>query len=417
MPLFKKSKSFIRRAKMKGLILLLIFSYIACWVGISSAVDINAQTGFHYDWWDDTKDNNAWQSNVPLRFEVRQQDFSLAVLTGYANTNLNPSHGGSRSLSHILDTKINLSYEILDKLPVDVLIGLDFNLPSGKTDLNKKELSLIMDPDLISINNFGEGFNINPTLTIAKEWGNWVAGLGIGYLWRGKYNYGFIEQTQDHSIQIVNYDPGDILNLNAEIRYDFSPNWYARFFGNYAHFEKEDWDQKDTFITPAAVSELKAGNSFREGDFFLFGVGLHYNQAKWDSGFTLRSIFRSKSKFQDEDGRLSTEDRNIHGDEWVGDLSFRYFLNNKTILKSLLQGLLITKNDYNSSSDPDHRFIGQREKLSLELGASRMLSPHIEGSLTVKGFLMHDEEVRFPAFLSERDYQGFSAGILLTSRF
>jgi hypothetical protein len=150
---------------MKGLILLLIFSHIACWVGISSAVDINAQTGFHYDWWDDTKDNKAWQSNVPLRFEVRQQDFSLAVLTGYANTNLNPSPGGSRSLSHILDTKINLSYEILGKLPVDVLIGLDFNLPSGKTDLNEKELSLIMDADLISINNFGEGFNINPTLT------------------------------------------------------------------------------------------------------------------------------------------------------------------------------------------------------------------------------------------------------------
>jgi len=40
-----------------------------------------------------------------------------------------------------------------------------------------------MDPDLISINNFGEGFNVNLTLTFAKN-GELGSGGRFGYLWR-----------------------------------------------------------------------------------------------------------------------------------------------------------------------------------------------------------------------------------------
>jgi hypothetical protein len=382
---------------MKTLVVLLSIAIIPVTATMSSAFDVGLQTGFNFDWWSDSKDDSAHQVYTPFRLDGRYEDFSFTVLSGYAYTHVSPSVGEDQSLSHVLDTKLNLSYQIAGKLPVDVLIGLDFNLPTGKTNFKERQLSLIMDPDLISINNFGEGFNVNPTLTIAKEWGPWVFGIGAGYSWRGEYN--FTTTLQD-------YNPGDILNLTAEARYQFSQNWRARLFGNYAAFGKD---------------KLHEGDFYKEGNFLLLGGGLDYSQPKWDSGFLFRGIFRGKSEFQVLRGELATEDHNVHGDEYRGDLYLRYFLNDKTTLKSYLQGLFITRNGY--SPEPPvflneiNRFVGQREKLSLGLGASRVLMPHLEAEFYVKGFVMHDEHAFFPEVRDSRTYGGFSVGIQVAGRF
>ena len=378
---------------MKKIVHILVSSVFILIAGVCSAADVQVQTGFNYDWWDDNKDNNASQFYIPIRIMGWHEDFSLSILTAYADTHRHIGQENS-SLNHLLDTKINSSYAITGKLPVEILIGLDFNLPTGKTNLSKKELTLIMDPDLISINNFGEGFNINPTITIAKEWGRWVAGIGFGYLWRGEYDF-------SSDINITDYDPGDIFNINAEIRYYFSSNMYARLFGSHA------WYGKD---------KVRGTDFYQEGDFSLLGLGVYYNQMKkkWDAGLTLQAILRDKSKFQDTPGILVTEPNNIHGDEWIGDLFVRYFVNDKTALKTFVQGRLYTENDYPSNSP---RFIGQREKFSLGLGVSRILSPNIEAELDVKGFVKHDDEIHFPEFQSARRFRGFSVALMLTGRF
>ncbi|MDI6753812.1 MAG: hypothetical protein QME78_05395 [Thermodesulfobacteriota bacterium] len=374
--------------KLKWLLPLVMVSLVA---GISSAADFQVQTGFQFDRWDDTTKAKGSQVYIPFRLEAQFQQFSFSVLTGYAYTYYDPSAGESRSLNHALDTKLNFSYEILEKLPVDVLIGLDFNLPTGKTALSQKELSLIMDAELVSINRFGEGMNVNPTLTVAKEWGNWVGGIGIGYIWRGKYDY---------STNMKEYDPGDIFNFNAEIRYDFSRYWKARLFGNYTWYEKD---------------QVLYTDQYKEGDFFLVGLGVYYSPQKWDAGFTLRNIIRMKSKFQAQpSGVLAIEEKNSHGNEWIADLGLRYFLSERTTLKSYLQGLLIQENDYPADSS---RYVGKRAKLSLGLGASRIFNPHLEAELLVKGFVMHDDEARFPEYRSARTYRGFSVGAQLTGRF
>jgi hypothetical protein len=360
-------------------------------VGISSAADFKVQTGFQFDWWDDTSKNKGSQIYVPLRLEAQFQPLSFSVLTGYAYSFYEPSAGESRSLSYPLDTKINFSYEILKKLPVDVLVGLDFNLPTGKTGLNAQDLVLVMDPDLVSINRFGEGFNVNPTLAVAKEWGNWVGGVGIGYIWRGKYDY-----TTD----MKDYDPGDIFNLNAEIRYEFSRFWKARLFGGYAWYERDQVIQSDYY---------------QEGEFFLVGIGIHYSPPKWEAALTLRNIMRKKSKYQvSQPGVLSTEEENGHGKEWIADLVLRYFLNDRTTLRSFFQGLLIQANDYPADS---YWYMGKREKFSLGVGASRVFTPHIEAEVLVKGFVMQDDESRFPVYRDGRTYRGFSIGAHLTGRF
>lgn len=375
---------------MKTFILVLTIAVIASYTGMSLASDFKVQTGIDYDWWNDTKDNGASQVYIPLRIEAQHQQLSLSVLTGYASTQVNPSGKDSRSMDHFLDTKVNTSYEFTGYLPVDLLIGLDFNLPTGKTGLTQEDLVLIMDPDLISINNFGEGYDINPTLTVTKGFGKWVGGIGLGYAWRGEYDY---------SEAIKGFNPGDIFNSSAQISYYFSSYINTRIFGNFARYGADKVESKDFY---------------QEGDLLLLGLGFHYTRTKWDGDFTIRTIYRDKSKFQDGAGLIATEVNKGHGDEYAGDISLRYLLDDRITLKSSLQGRWISKNDYPPDSP---LFIGRREKFSLRLGASRIFRPELEGEVMVKGFIMHDGETQFPEFRSERDYRGGAIEVVLTRRF
>lgn len=375
---------------MKTLICVLSCVVILFYAGALQAADIKVRTGFNYDWWDDNKDNKASQVYLPLKIESSYQQFSMSVITGFANTHINLSGGESRTLSNLLDTKINTTYEFSGMLPADLLAGFDINLPTGKTGLHEDDLGLIMDPDLISISKFGEGVNLNPTLVVSKEVGNWVGGIGLGYAMRGSYDYS--ETTKD-------YNPGDIFNSSAEIRYSFSPHLTSRFFANVALHGADKVDGTDVY---------------REGNLLLLGIGLHFAETKWDGNFTLRSIYRGKSKLQDGAEGIITEPNKGQGDEWIGDISLRYLLNDRITLKSSLQGRWISENDYTPGAD---LYVGQREKFSMRVGASKILMPDLEGEVMVKGFVMHDEKRRFPEERSERDYKGGSLEVVLTTRF
>jgi len=369
-------------------ILLLGAVYIFLNVKTAAAYDLSLQTGFQLDWWKDDKDSKAVQAHIPVKIEARQGDYSLSLLAGYASTHVEPSHGENRTLSHLLDTKVNFSYAITDRMPVDMLIGLDLNLPTGKTDFVQEELALIMDPDLISINTFGEGFNVNPTVSVVRDWGVWTAGLGVGYLWRGEY---------DFSRNVQDYDPGDVVNATVEVRYYFSPAWNSRFFGAYAWYGKDTVEGED-FAQP--------------GRHYLFGAGLYYDRTRWNAGLTVKTVLRDKSKFQETSGGLFTEDSNGHGREFAGDLA--YLLNDKTALNASLRGLYITDNDYPEGSS---RFVGARGKAELGLGVSRRICRNLRYEVNVKGFVMHDEETNFPETRDARDFTGLSTVMKLTTSF
>jgi hypothetical protein len=381
---------------MKRFLFLLPILLLILNLGTSWAIDWDIQTLLNYDWWKDNSGNRGMQGYLPLRIEARHQDFSFSASTGYAHTQINPDAGETRSLSHLLDTKVNLSYEILDKLPVDLLVGLDFNLPTGKTNFKERDLSLIMDPDLISINRFGEGFNFSPTLSLAKQLGNWVGGIGAGYVWRGEY---------DFSTNFKGYHPGDIFKLTAEMRYYFSSQWNARIFGKFAWYNEARWK---------VLSPVTSLDSWKEGDFFNVGIGVNHNEKKWDAGLLLQGIFRDKGKFKLETIGLFAEADIKRGNEWLADLYFRYLIDDKTTLKSDFEFLYKDQN-YGSPTSP--YFVGRREKYSLGLGATRVLSTSVEGSAYVKGFYMHDDEILFPDPRGSRYYRGFSAGLQLVSRF
>ncbi|MBE0617733.1 MAG: hypothetical protein IH608_07390, partial [Proteobacteria bacterium] len=187
----------------------------------AGAAEVTAQSGFEYNAWWNAGNERASQFFVPVSAECRTGDFSAGLLTAYTYTHRSGGSGDSASLTTLVDTKVTTSYAILDRMPFDVLLGLDFNLPTGKSDLDREDLALVMDPDLVPITEFGEGFNINPVLSVARSWGPVAAGLGAGYLWRGEYDLGADAPGDE-------YDPGGVLTLSAETRWAFAPTWETR---------------------------------------------------------------------------------------------------------------------------------------------------------------------------------------------
>ncbi len=355
------------------------------------ALDLKGLTGIEYGAWDSDEDEGGGQLFIPVEISGTLSDFSFKLLTAYAYTNYEDSPELDDSVSGVTDTKLGLTYEMKDKLPVALLFGLDLNLPTGQTGLDDNLLTFIRDPDLYAISNLGKGYHINPTLSIAKGWGDFQAGFGLGYVWRGEYDYS--ESTTD-------YDPGDIFNIVVELDYEITSHWKMRFFGENAWYGKNE----------------KEGNDFSQnGDFLMLGCNFQYMQPKWDAWLGVTSIFRNKNQFL-ETGTgtaLVTEEHNSFGDEWNVQLGLRYRLNEQTALNAAFQYMNVQENDY---PEGDILYNGARIKYSLQLGMAYAFLPDLTANLNLKGFSMEDDPNWYHPD-EERSYQGYSIGIYAAKMF
>lgn len=355
---------------------------------VAYATDVNIQTGLNFNYWDSNEGYRGSQTAIPVTIFTQQNNFNAKVLTAFSHTNADFSDGSSNSLSCLIDSKANFSYEVVDKFFADLIFGLDFNLPTGKNNLKPKQQSLLLDPDLISINHFGEGFNVNPTVSLGKVWDKFAAGIGLGYLWRGEY---------DFSDTARNYDPGDIFSLTGEIAYSFSPKWQGHLFGEFAHYGKD---------------ELHNIDYYKEGIYYLLGMGLNYFQTNWDAALTLKGIFRGKSSFQEEDRGLKTEGLNSYGDEWIADISCKYYLSQVTTIRSRIFYLLVLENDYSSDSP---FYIGDTRKTSLEFAVSQQFTRMLRGEFSLSGYILSQERNWYHS--EDIGYRGFIAALVLTQQF
>jgi hypothetical protein len=367
--------------------IILVFLLLASG-GVSDAVDLNVQSGLNFNWWDSTGGDRGNQAYVPVSIYGEQGNFSAKLLTAFVNTTLTTPGVSNDSLACNIDTKANFSYEVVDKFFADLIFGLDFNLPTGKTKLNLEQQRLVLDPDLVDISKFGEGFNINPTITMAKVWNKFAAGIGVGYLWRGEYDY---------SEAAMNYKPGDIWNVNGEVSYYFAPSWQGRLFGQVAHYGED---------------QLGGQDYYEEGVFFLAGTGINYFQTDWEAKLTVQGIFRGKSQFQDVGQILTTEERKSYGDEWSADLSWKYNLSKVTTLRSQLSYLWVLENDYPSDSP---FYIGDRQKAALTCAIARQLTPYLKGELGLGGYIL--DVGRNWYHTDDRTYTGLVASVMLTAMF
>lgn len=353
------------------------------------AADLRLQSGASFDWWKDNNNSKASQLTIPVQITGVRDALSYRLTTGFTSTSLDTG-SESVSMSGLLDTKVGATYRFSDSLPFELLLGIDFNLPTGQTNLSVKETLLIMDPDLLPVNSYGEGFNINPTITVAKGFDNWIFALGLGYLWRGAY---------DFSESLKDYQPGMVINTLAEARYQFTPQASSRLFAGYTLYGTDTADGDDYF---------------KEGDLLQLGGSFTFAQQKqWNATAGLRGIFRGDVTQYDGNNKQNLNAYN--GTEAVFDLGGSYFLDHRTRLSVPFQVRLIADNGYASDSP---RFVGARQKISLGFGAAREIIPgSLTGELNLKGFYKHDDATMIPDEIEARTFTGLGISASLTGSF
>jgi len=352
------------------------------WYAGAHAAGLSIESGVQQEYWEDTRDSSGSQTLVPLRIEWSGGDASIGLLTGAVRATVDTPGTADRSLTHTLDTKLNFSYVVQGKLPVDLLFGMDVNLPTGKTDLSAADLALIRDPEIVSITTFGEGVNVNPTISLAKEWGPWSTGLGIGYN---------VRRTYDVSTDagLTDYDPGDILSLNVLLQRECSRGYVGRIFGKFSRFGKD---------------RLRGADLFREGDYRMVGVGISRAGSAWEADVNLRGTFRGKAEIL-SGGSLVPEPERSRGEEWSAEASVRHALRKDVSLSGSVRGLIVAENGYPGGAS---RHNGSKEKIAFSIGCDRRFASGMAVGVGLKGFLMTEEAQSVPQIREERTSRGIA---------
>jgi hypothetical protein len=353
------------------------------------ASEYSAQTGLTYQSWTSDEDEKGSQLYLPIQMDSTQDRFSWYAKAGYASTSGDLDSDSEQSISGALDSQVGLTYSLPRWAGFDWLVGLDLNLPSGKTGQDERKVRMMIDPDLVSIISPGQGFNINPTISMARQWGPWMAGLGLGYAFQGEYDY---------SDQTRNYDPGDILNVCSQLNYTISDSWKLNLQAQYVTIGTDRVDGEDLL---------------RKGDIWLLGISVNRSVASWDLALSIQDLIRSKAKVKDSNGSLATESRDSQGNEWIMDISGRYKLRPRTAVTAGLQYLYVAENGYEQSSA---FYMGSRQKVSLSMGVQQQLSDSLDLQFGLGGFVM-DDNANWLHPNDDRRYQGWSLTTLLSKHF
>jgi len=360
---------------------------------------MQAAGGMGYDWWCSEEGDKGMQMYLPVEVGMEYGGVGIELLGGYAYTRVDRSArvlylegdmtgGGTVSLGAFVDTKVNITYGVGDIAGWEMVAGMGFNVPTGHTNLSVRELRLIVPSDLVTIRRFGEGFNVNPRVSAARQWGDLTAGMGIGYTLRGKYDYSELVEA---------YDPGEVLTVTAEAGYEFSAQWIGRVYGEYARY---------------GTDKVETDGYYREGDVRLAGMSVQYRRPSWEAGISLTGIIRGKSRIS-QGMVVFTEDRNSHGDEWIADVEYRYYKDRDTTLSALMEYLYIEENGYPGFSV---YYIGKRKKLTLGCSIDRMISQDVGVNASIRGFVMDDDRNWYHP-ISDYRYRGFSLALTARKKF
>lgn len=360
-----------------------------CLLAVPAGATTYARTGFHMDWWHTETGTDGFQYHVPVEVGGSIQNFSFKLLSAYVHNEIDPDAGDSYSFDGVVDTKLNLAYESIGKLPVDILFAVDFNLPTGQTGLAAQEVVSILDPDKVTITRMGEGFNVNPNISLLKQWDSLLTAIGVGYIWRGSF---------DAADTLQDYDPGDALNVTADVAYLFNPNWTGNLFGSYTQFGKD---------------QLADVDYYQPGDVTIIGASLTYGRAKWEVTGKIKAILRDKESRQNDVGVLLPEAEDYFGDEYVGELKGRVQLSDIFALTAWVQYLTIGENEYPVTSV---YYLGQRQKTLVGCELAGRFTERWEAALGVQGYQTRlDDTPANPA--AGTDFDGGSVTLKVIARF
>jgi hypothetical protein len=166
---------------------------------------------------------------IPLALALTgkpSNDFSVQLLArgGWVRAQQNTS-GLSGTVDTFTDTVASGNVTYLGLAGVQPFAGLSVNMPSGRSALFGSAAAARMDPDLVEIASFGEGWNVGPTVGLNLPISSALMVTGsVGYTWRGVFDRErSLVEPNPAAQSLAQVDPGDVLTGTASIGYQAAP--------------------------------------------------------------------------------------------------------------------------------------------------------------------------------------------------
>jgi len=134
----------------------------------------------------------GWEIYTPLAMQltgkpVSDLNFDFVVRGGWVKA-AQTTPGLSGEVTTATDTVMSATTTYLGWQGFQPFIALSSNLPTGKSALLGTATNARMDPDLVEISTFGEGYNVGPSFGFnVPIAGSLIFTASVGYTWRGPF--------------------------------------------------------------------------------------------------------------------------------------------------------------------------------------------------------------------------------------
>ena len=381
------------RRRLAGVLLLLVLGGAAGLLSSPASADQWTLTsGVHLDAWSANSSSgqgNGYELLVPMGIFYDTPNWGLAARGSVGTSQHDLDAAPNASMTGFTDTTVS-GYYRLRVSGTEIRLGLDMDLPTGVSRLKIRDLPAVQDEDLVALQRFGEGFDVNPTVIVYRNFGDWGLGGGIGYLWAGEY-----DPTED--IPNDDFNPGN--QLTASVLGDVFLGDVWRLVGRAAY-------------THYSTDERGGIEVFREGDEIDLGVSLEWRPEPWWAVVSLREIYRFKADRLNAAGQLDEEPQNSQGNEIRGVVSVGYIIDDVWTVRGVMDVRYVAANDYATSAP---LYDGGRFKIAVGPGVTWTLSRTFAMDASVRWFYLDAE--RSPIFPAGATINGVHADMRVTYRF
>ena len=353
-------------------------------------------TGNYGTWESGDIDNNGKQDQVFGQIAYGTKLWGVAA-TGRVATTSYTTTLDDEELSFSTPTDVNIAtYYAHEINKVKLRGGIDFDLPTGKSDYTTAELTkIITDPvsgDLMILNSYGAGLNIAPHFVAVFQLTK-KASVGFG----GRYTVtGEYDPTSD--IEDGNLDPGDRLLALVNGAYQLTKTDIITVMAVYSHAEGDKMDGVESFIP---------------GDAFILEARY---MKQWDE--TFQSVMSLSYQTQDlneisgEGGVLNSENQNSNNNFWETYVNVVYYHSKSFRFMGMLGYKSVDSNGYEFG---DSYFDAGRERSFIEPGFMWLFTQRFYTTGKFRYSLVSDKKDIFSPV--DADYDVLNVDLAIIWRF
>jgi hypothetical protein len=164
---------------------------------------------------------------------------------------------------------------------IQPFVSLNLNIPTGRSALFGKAANARMDPDLVEIGSFGEGWNVGPSIgaNVALS-ENLIATIAAGQTWRSAFereNSLVTTSNYRDNQRVTAVDPGDVSSLTGSIAYRRGP-WSMKVYGA---------------VSSETITRENGAPLYRPGMSYSAGMSADY---AWRDGLGVSTITANYSR-------------------------------------------------------------------------------------------------------------------------